>query len=700
MAIFKKNQNERNGGWIPAFFEKAPIILFRLDSSGFISEIRGRGLTMMNLSDSEIIGQPIFQIFEFPGGVAQYKSLLNGEISSLNTSLNNHNLEIYIDCEADAECHYGFVIVAAEPGTQDNVFQELKESEERHRAIWENSPMGICVTDKDGYYRFVNPAYCRIYGYATEELIGRKLFDLIFPDELRMQALEHYREIFRQNKAIPMGQTEFVRSDGEQIWVQYAADFVRRNGEPRYLVSMNSDITERRRVETALEISQKRYQELFNSVMEGLGLVDENEIVQYCNPAFAAIFGESSVQDMIGKNIVNYLGENEKNFILAETQKRKNGQYSKYELDIMTARHVPKTIWVTVSPRFDDTGKYIGAFGAVVDITERKQSEIRSQARLKLLEELRHINDIDGCLTCGCQAIYMARLYRRAVITLHDENRRIINLGQIGLDDAVIRAARQAPAPDKENADKMTDQRYRLSHSYFIPTEESTGLYKTKRYILQSEQWPMPDSAWQVGDEFFSPIIGPESCCEGWLSVDTPFSGKRPTLKDAVRLEELLNIVAKKVNELKSLEMLKRERQTLEQKNIALSEVFARIEEEKRAIKQQLVRDVDSTLMPAYKKLLNADGTLNSAAYNILGIGLQAAATSTMGILNIYAELSPREIEICELLKSGKRSAEAARELKISKATMRKHREMIRKRLGLKNKKVNLISYLKAQETQ
>ena len=463
---------------------------------------------------------------------------------------------------------------------------------------------------------------------------------------------------------------------------------------------MNSDITKQRRVEAALEISEKRYQELFDSVMEGLGLVDENEIVRYCNPAFAGIFGESSPRDMIGKSILDYIEEGERTFVLAETARRKKGLYSKYELNIMTPQHALKTLWISVSPRFDDAGKYAGAFGAIIDITKRKQTEIRGQARLKLLEDLRRINNIEECLTCGCQAISRSKLYRRAVITLHNAERQIVNLGQVGLDPAIIEIARKAPAPDKALAAKMMDQRFRISHSYFIPVGEAAGLYKTKRYIPQKNQSPVPESAWQVGDEFFSQIIGSDGRCEGWLSVDTPFSGKRPTLDDAICLEELINIVAKKVNELRSLKLLLRERQVLERKNIALKEVFARIEEEKIAIERKLREDIDSTMMPAYEKLLNQDGTLNRTNYDILGAGLRAVSSSTAGILDLYAKLSPREIEICELLKNGKKSADVARTLKISRATVQKHRELIRRKLDLKNKKINLVSYLKSCETQ
>ena len=46
----------------------------------------------------------------------------------------------------------------------------LQESERHYRAVWDSLPVGICLTDRDGVYRYVNPAYCKIYGFKREDL--------------------------------------------------------------------------------------------------------------------------------------------------------------------------------------------------------------------------------------------------------------------------------------------------------------------------------------------------------------------------------------------------------------------------------------------------------------------------------------------------------------------------------------------------
>ena len=54
------------------------------------------------------------------------------------------------------------------------------------------NPLAVCITDADGVFTFANRAYCRLYGYEIEELIGRK-FTLVVPDTMREAAIEMHR---------------------------------------------------------------------------------------------------------------------------------------------------------------------------------------------------------------------------------------------------------------------------------------------------------------------------------------------------------------------------------------------------------------------------------------------------------------------------------------------------------------------------
>lgn len=97
-----------------------------------------------------------------------------------------------------------------------------------------------------------------------------------------------------------------------------------------------------------------------------------------------------------------------KKVILSETKKRKEGKTSKYELEIITAKNNEKTITVSVSPRFDDNGKFAGAFGAIFDITDRKLAEkalIESEEKFR--DFLENANDLIQSVDVNGRFLYV-----------------------------------------------------------------------------------------------------------------------------------------------------------------------------------------------------------------------------------------------------------------------------------------------------
>jgi len=151
-----------------------------------------------------------------------------------------------------------------------------------------------------------------------------------------------------------------------------------------------SDITGQKNAEARYEQSDAQYRHLFNFVQEGLGYVDADEKVVYCNPAFARIYDYDDPEKMVGKSVEDYLEDDQRQIIREQTEKRKRGEYSQYELQIRTHKNNDKTILISISSRFDASGNYLGAFGSIIDITDRKNMErelIFSEERFRQLSE-------------------------------------------------------------------------------------------------------------------------------------------------------------------------------------------------------------------------------------------------------------------------------------------------------------------------
>lgn len=137
--------------------------------------------------------------------------------------------------------------------------------------------------------------------------------------------------------------------------------------------------------------------------------------------------------------------------------------------------------------------------------------------------------------------------------------------------------------------------------------------------------------------------------------------------------------------------------QAIEQKNFALREILEQIEIEKSKIKESVALNVEEVLVPALKKMRRKGTKLDKKYIDVLEDSLKDLTSSFgMQVSEKKMKLSPREVEIANLIKNGISSKEIVQMLNISFKTVETHRNRIRKKLGITRKDVNLTTYLQS----
>jgi DNA-binding CsgD family transcriptional regulator/FtsZ-binding cell division protein ZapB len=137
------------------------------------------------------------------------------------------------------------------------------------------------------------------------------------------------------------------------------------------------------------------------------------------------------------------------------------------------------------------------------------------------------------------------------------------------------------------------------------------------------------------------------------------------------------------------------ERHALQEANTALKTVMNRIEEEKKEIYTQIRDNVEKVLLPILHELTWAVPGPKRKYVELLRDNLEdITAPFISQISHQYQSLTPTEIQICNMIKSGLRTKEIAEMRNISPATISRHRERIRRKLGISGKDVNLVTYL------
>ncbi len=172
-------------------------------------------------------------------------------------------IEYYVTCKDGARRDTEFrlalltelsIILFTDITERRKAEQELKESEEKFRALAENSPVAIMIY-QDDYFVYTNPAGQYISGYSKEELYRMRFWELIHPD---------YREMVRSRgkmrqsgKQAPQRYDfKIITKEGKEKWVNLTGATTRFRGKPAAFISV-IDITEQKEGVQALQFQLK-----------------------------------------------------------------------------------------------------------------------------------------------------------------------------------------------------------------------------------------------------------------------------------------------------------------------------------------------------------------------------------------------------------------------------------------------------------
>lgn len=251
----------------------------------------------------------------------------------------------------------------------------LKESEERFRSLFENAIMGIYRTTPDGKILMANPSFVKLMGYTSlDDLYAISLeADNVYVD-INQRAL--FKQIAEQEGYVIGFETDLYRKDGTVIYVRENAKAIKDDsGNIIYYEG------------TVEDISEKRLRNIIENQGEGLCTVDNNEFFTFANPAACELFGVENGK-LTGRNLREFVNDDDWAIIRAQTKVRNAGERSSYEFTINTPNNQKRYIILTASPNFDKNNNIIGAIGVFRDITTLKITEFalkESEERFKTL---------------------------------------------------------------------------------------------------------------------------------------------------------------------------------------------------------------------------------------------------------------------------------------------------------------------------
>lgn len=133
--------------------------------------------------------------------------------------------------------------------------QALQESEARFRGTFDQAAVGIAHVNQAGRWLRLNQRYCDILGYSQDELLHLTVEDVTYADDLTPS---HYQKLWQGEISNYTAERRYIRKDGSLVWVALTDALVRSPaGEPKYIVAVVEDISDRKAAESELQMAKE-----------------------------------------------------------------------------------------------------------------------------------------------------------------------------------------------------------------------------------------------------------------------------------------------------------------------------------------------------------------------------------------------------------------------------------------------------------
>jgi diguanylate cyclase (GGDEF)-like protein/PAS domain S-box-containing protein len=251
------------------------------------------------------------------------------------------------------------------------------------RSVVEHSSENITIVDLDGTLRYANPAFERMLGYDTEEVVGKmNVLEYVHPDDLPHVLEETEKAVSARGVATNKAEYRFRHKDGSWQWVESAGTYLLDDPHVKGVVVQTRDITERKRTEEALREAEERFRRSFDDAAIGMALVAPDGQFLRTNRSLCEILGYVE-EELLEKTFQDITYPDDLDADLDQVRRMLVGKIRTYQMEKRYFHKDGQVVWVllSVSMVHDEEGEPLYFVSQIQDISERKVLEERLEHR-------------------------------------------------------------------------------------------------------------------------------------------------------------------------------------------------------------------------------------------------------------------------------------------------------------------------------
>ncbi len=264
--------------------------------------------------------------------------------------------------------------------------EELVKEKNFSTFILDSLPGTFYLFDAQGWIMRWNNFLERASGYSSQEIGSMNLLDF-FPEDEKAKLQESVQEVFTSGETYV--EAEWATRGGERIPYYFSARRVYVQDRP-CLVGVGIDITDRKRIERALQESEEKYRNIFDNAFEGIFQTTPEGRLISANQASARILGYASPEEIISQatDIASQFYARPED--REEVKRRLEDGARLVNQEVQFRRKDGTPIWVSLNAHavMGEGGKVLYYEGTIEDITARKRAEeelAKSEALLKAI---------------------------------------------------------------------------------------------------------------------------------------------------------------------------------------------------------------------------------------------------------------------------------------------------------------------------
>ncbi|MCX6151901.1 MAG: PAS domain S-box protein [Ignavibacteriales bacterium] len=342
--------------------------------------------------------------------------MLQDNISKLLTGESDYKIKEYLAVKKDntrfyIEINYTVlndsegnplsILFVERDSTERKLTEEaLQQSNQKWEAIISVSPDGIGMASLDGKIQLISEKLVKMHGYSFEQkdqFIDKPIFDFIDPADHNLLK-DNIRKLLSGTNDKKLTEYLAIKNDNSRFNIDVNARILFDSaGNPKSILYVERDITERKIAEEALQKSNQKLEAIISASPDGIGMISLDGKMQLMSDKLAEMYGYSIElkEEFIGKSVLDFIDPSNHKILLDNIHKLIAGENDNKLKEYLAIKKDNSRFYIDVNSTvlLDSNGNPENILFIERDITERKQNELIIQQQNNQLQELNATKD-------------------------------------------------------------------------------------------------------------------------------------------------------------------------------------------------------------------------------------------------------------------------------------------------------------------